>query len=158
MEQQQTLVIGDIHGQLRELEEMIAMVPDGTKIISCGDLVDRGPSSKEVVDFCIDNNVQVCLGNHEAMVIDAARNIPMIWDSHWFDNGGKEVYDTYETEEEFLRHVEFFKSLPVYINTGHKIGEREVIASHTYILDMVDPDVPDGLASISQGMKWPLLW
>lgn len=57
-----TLIIGDIHGCLSTLKELIAKAGPVDQIISVGDLIDRGPDSLGVVKYCIDNNIQVCLG------------------------------------------------------------------------------------------------
>ncbi len=149
---QNTLIIGDIHGCLNELKEMISMVPEGTKIISCGDLIDRGPDSRGVVQYCIDNDIQVYLGNHEHTMINLFKS------DDWMDRDYSTMLKQYDSREEMSVHIEYFKTLPIYINTGHTIRDLPVIASHTYILDMVDPDVDDGLASISDAMKIPLVW
>jgi len=36
----QTLIFGDVHGQLPELKELISLAPEGTTFISTGDLID----------------------------------------------------------------------------------------------------------------------
>ena len=62
------LIIGDIHGCYRELEELLAVagVGDGEVVVSVGDLVDRGPDPGAVVDFFRQrpNAIALC-GNHE---------------------------------------------------------------------------------------------
>lgn len=157
--ERQTLVIGDIHGCLNELKEMVSMVPEDTKIISCGDLIDRGPDSEKVVQYCIDNGVQVCLGNHELMAIEAMEHPAYSQefnDSDWVLNGGREVYEDYSTKEVLDSHIAWFKSLPVAINTGHKIGDKPVIVSHTYILEM---GPTENLFTSTYCKKiWPLVW
>ena len=57
-----TLVIGDIHGCLSTLKALIAKAGQVDSIISVGDLIDRGEDSFGVIKYCIDNNIQVCLG------------------------------------------------------------------------------------------------
>ena len=57
-----TLVIGDIHGCLSTLKALIAKAGPVSQIISVGDLIDRGPDSLGVIKYCIENNIQVCLG------------------------------------------------------------------------------------------------
>lgn len=56
------LCVGDIHGCLSTLKALIAKAGPVDQIISVGDLIDRGPDSLGVVQYCIDNNIQVCLG------------------------------------------------------------------------------------------------
>ena len=57
-----TLVIGDIHGCLSTLKALIAKAGPVSQIISVGDLIDRGPDAFGVIKYCIENNIQVCLG------------------------------------------------------------------------------------------------
>lgn len=63
------VVFGDVHGESKLLEMLIAKVRgrfgDEVDIYSTGDLIDRGPDSKGVLDICIREGVQAILGNHE---------------------------------------------------------------------------------------------
>lgn len=68
--------IGDIHGHLDKLEEVMArIVADGgsdAEVVFLGDLVDRGPDSKGVIDFVLygleqGRNWTVLTGNHDRM-------------------------------------------------------------------------------------------
>jgi len=70
-----TVAIGDIHGDLEHLERVIAKLPAldvEDTIVFMGDYVDRGPSSRQVVEF-VRHGIKkrtkakiVCLrGNHE---------------------------------------------------------------------------------------------
>ncbi|MFF5228056.1 metallophosphoesterase family protein [Dactylosporangium sp. NPDC000521] len=63
-----TVVVGDIHGcftELLELCDAVALRPDDL-LVSVGDVVDRGPSPAEVVDFFRSRpNSVVVMGNHE---------------------------------------------------------------------------------------------
>ena len=56
------LCVGDIHGCLSTLKALIAKAGPVSQIISVGDLIDRGPDSFGVIKYCIENNIQVCLG------------------------------------------------------------------------------------------------
>ena len=63
-----TIVIGDIHGCFRELSELLAAVEitDADRLISLGDIVDRGADSVQVYDFLKNRpNTIVLMGNHE---------------------------------------------------------------------------------------------
>lgn len=153
-----TLVIGDVHGCYDELIELISQVPTDTEIIIVGDLIDRGPDSQKVVQYCIDNNIQVCLGNHELMAIEATISDWTLPDSDWFYNGGRQVYESYTDKSVLKAHINYFKSLPIYIVTDHNIDDRQVVVSHTYILDLLDPTDPTGLASAPIHTKFPLVW
>lgn len=64
-----TFIFGDVHGDSQALRNLIQKArgeggPD-VRLYSTGDLLDRGPDSKGVVDICIQERVQGILGNHE---------------------------------------------------------------------------------------------
>jgi hypothetical protein len=65
------IIIGDVHGCIDELEELIYTLNINTSdsIFFIGDLIDRGPDSVAVVKKCyalsIDYEVKLILGNHE---------------------------------------------------------------------------------------------
>ncbi|MDZ4670889.1 MAG: metallophosphoesterase [Phototrophicales bacterium] len=65
-----TFVIGDIHGCYTELQDLLdkAGVGSDDHIISIGDMVNRGPDSRRVLDFFWHNispHVTSIMGNHE---------------------------------------------------------------------------------------------
>lgn len=63
------ITIGDVHGCFAEVEEFLNEVcydPISDIVIFTGDLVDRGPKIKEILEFVRDNdNVYSVLGNHD---------------------------------------------------------------------------------------------
>ena len=65
------IIIGDIHGCLDELKELCLQLnlEKGDSVYSIGDLIDRGPDSAGVVNFCAELskicNFRLVLGNHE---------------------------------------------------------------------------------------------
>lgn len=64
------LVIGDIHGRADLLRNLLNKIRRhyGVRkhfLFQMGDLIDRGPDSKDVIQLCIDHNIQSVLGNHE---------------------------------------------------------------------------------------------
>lgn len=65
---QRHIIVGDIHGCLGELEQLLAMVgaTGDDIVVSVGDLVDRGPESPAVVQWFRERpNTRVIAGNHE---------------------------------------------------------------------------------------------
>lgn len=68
--------IGDIHGELRKLDDLLAQLPltDDDRLIFLGDYIDRGPDSAGVVSRLLDLSRRVdcvfLLGNHESMLLD----------------------------------------------------------------------------------------
>lgn len=63
-----TIIIGDIHGCFDELLELLATIgaAEEDRVVSVGDLIDRGPKPVEVVRFFRDRPGALALrGNHE---------------------------------------------------------------------------------------------
>ncbi|KDN18454.1 polynucleotide kinase-phosphatase [Amycolatopsis rifamycinica] len=75
-------VIGDVHGCVAELEELLAALgyadgvhPDGRTAVFVGDLVDRGPDTpgvlRRVMGMAAAGNALVVCGNHEQKLVRA---------------------------------------------------------------------------------------
>jgi serine/threonine protein phosphatase 1 len=119
------IAIGDIHGcvdALRTLVESIQPTPEDTLVL-LGDYVDRGPHSKQVVDFLIELQGScklVCIyGNHEEMMADVVVDGNPPYD--WLRYGGVDTLDSYgfvgdlsvvpASHREFLEElVEFYET------------------------------------------------
>ena len=64
-------IIGDIAGRYDELMLLLAKMPEADLIVSVGDMVDRGPKSKEVIEFFMTNpKAYAIYGNHESMMYE----------------------------------------------------------------------------------------
>jgi hypothetical protein len=63
------ILIGDVHGCLKQLKKLLARVKyDGGKddhVILLGDFTNKGPESIELINFAIQNKLDCTLGNHE---------------------------------------------------------------------------------------------
>ena len=119
MKKQKTYVIGDVHGCYYTLKELLNKLPSNSKIIFVGDLCDRGLYSKEVIEFVIDNNYEVVLGNHDDYMATHAHESLNQIENRWHKEdymGGKETMDSYKGDTETLyEHIKWIKSLPRYI-------------------------------------------
>lgn len=63
-----TLVVGDVHGCLAELDELLrtaAYAPGRDRLVFLGDLLDRGPDPVGVVRRVRELGAECVLGNHE---------------------------------------------------------------------------------------------
>jgi serine/threonine protein phosphatase 1 len=118
-----TLVIGDIHGGLRALHQIMdrAKVTTDDTLIFLGDYVDGWSESPEVIDFLIDlSKKQNCIfirGNHDELLFDwLSSNNENIDESMWFKHGGEATVLAYNTvsETKKKRHIEFLQSLQDY--------------------------------------------
>ncbi|MBN1185033.1 MAG: serine/threonine protein phosphatase [Bacteroidales bacterium] len=115
-------VIGDIHGCYKTLRALIdkAGIKKEDQLFFLGDYIDRGPNSKEVVDYIMDMmntgyKIFPLLGNHEADLLEYMKEEPHVLE--WHMKKGK--YESMmEGKTVSPKYVEFIKSLPHYIDTG----------------------------------------
>jgi serine/threonine protein phosphatase 1 len=68
-------VIGDIHGSADLLEGLLERIGD-RDLICAGDLVDRGPESRQVLDLLVARGAHGVLGNHDCWFLDWAQGQP----------------------------------------------------------------------------------
>lgn len=117
------LAIGDIHGGLRGLHQIIerAKVTTDDTLIFLGDYVDGWSQSPQVIDFLIElSEKQNCIfikGNHDQLVLDWLENrTENIDEPMWFKHGGEATVIAYSeiSEEKKNRHIQFFKALENY--------------------------------------------
>ncbi|QNG30560.1 metallophosphoesterase [Synechococcus sp. LTW-R] len=73
-------VIGDVHGCSGSLEQLLAQLPAGDRLIFCGDAINRGPDTPATMERIwglVDSGRAIWLrGNHEQDLIDALRSAP----------------------------------------------------------------------------------
>ena len=119
-------VIGDVHGCLHELQELITLLNPSDKdtLVFAGDLVDRGPDSAGVVRYVrgLPNTVLV-QGNHEdkhrryrkALLVDTTRAHKMNENSTRKGSPLEEITDALSTEDiEWLDSALPFYAIPEF--------------------------------------------
>jgi serine/threonine protein phosphatase 1 len=67
-------VVGDVHGELALLDRLLAEIGD-MPLVFVGDLVDRGPDSRGVVQRMIDTGAIGVRGNHEEWFVAWAHGL-----------------------------------------------------------------------------------
>lgn len=71
-------VVGDLHGCLQDLQfllESVSFDPTRDRLISTGDLIDRGPDSPGCLALLDEPWFEVVAGNHEVMFMDYLKAI-----------------------------------------------------------------------------------
>jgi serine/threonine protein phosphatase 1 len=142
-------VIGDVHGCFKTAKALVDKVkekhPD-TTICFAGDLIDRGPDSRGLVQWVIDNGFDCVQGNHEQMMVDWNGKMS---DMLWIGNGGDTTLDSYYDNndpdaiggylkgdfdaETFKNHQLWMNNLPILIHYQDcKTPDgRELVVSHS---------------------------
>lgn len=110
-------MVGDVHGRLDLLEELLAKIhselqrrpADKSLLVFVGDLIDRGPSSAQVIErlrtYRRDGIRPVfLLGNHEEVLLRIlAGDAQLITKWRWF--GGTECLESYGVDSSQISHL-----------------------------------------------------
>ncbi len=123
--------IGDIHGcflTLKKLLEEKICIKKEDELYFVGDYIDRGPSSKDVLDYLIHLktegfNIYPIRGNHEDFFLEAHNNSFSL--QIWLRNGAEQTLRSFNIPENvLLKHqgvklitevyVDFINHLPYY--------------------------------------------
>lgn len=118
--------VGDIHGHYDEwieLKNRIERQDPSAMFILVGDIIDRGPKQKEMLDWALENitndgKYQMILGNHEDMKLHLIYDVKENPDDYGdiIDNYGF-LYDMYNKEvspERVIEYLEWMRTLPLY--------------------------------------------
>jgi serine/threonine protein phosphatase 1 len=137
-------IIGDIAGRYDELMLLLEKMPEADLILSVGDLVDRGPKSKEVIEWFMNNKkAEAIYGNHEDLMVNAIVHKDM-W--LWIRNGGGATLRSYLPEgEESLNdvdvpteHLQWLQTRPLWYQTDDLFVSHAPVQGLKYIPDQFD--------------------
>jgi len=137
-----TFAIGDIHGQLKALEQCLERAQfdfDNDRLICLGDVADRGPETYECFELLLSiKNLIYILGNHDSWLLQfwnaPVDSISTEWFANWQKYGGRETLVSYQKNniENYERHYQllhnanlFFldESNRLYMHGGFKTGQ-----------------------------------
>lgn len=154
-----TYAIPDLHGRFDLLERAMSYIQQHAgrqtaRVVTLGDYVDRGPESRDVIEFLIrwpfpDLQLVALKGNHEAMMWEACNNL--LEADWWMKNGGNETLASYGrfTGGMSLRsvvlphHLEWISKLPNFFADPQRI----------FVHAGLDPRLP-----LNQQSERTLLW
>lgn len=138
-------IVSDLHGCFDEFEHFLKHLvfdPWKDRMFCCGDLVDRGPKSRECLELLDNAWFYSVRGNHEQMMIESIlhnRNTNL-----WAMNGGKwGVYSGHEGRQELRNYVEMIEPyLPYVIVVGDGTNRFNIVhAEFTFAPDIADEDI-----------------
>lgn len=104
-----TLIVGDVHGCAAELEDLLkeASLAAADHLVLVGDLVNKGPDSRDVVKLCRARGALSVLGNHDDLILRCAERRG---DDHDFPQYVRKVVRALAPDE-----LEWIASLPLYL-------------------------------------------
>lgn len=122
-------VIGDIAGNFKTLQALIAKMPAGT-VLSVGDMIDRGPRSREVVEFFMNGGGEALRGNHEDLCVEHYRPTGRYSSRDWTNNGGHTTADSWGglVPDSAL---DWMASRPIYKEL--ELDGRKYFISHAFV-------------------------
>lgn len=115
-----TLVIGDIHGGLKGLTQLLerAIVTSKDKLIFLGDYVDGWSESAQVIQYLVGLSKKIdCIfikGNHDVWCENWLAS--GIENDVWLQHGGKGTVESYKRFSKVQKklHLDFFEAMPLY--------------------------------------------
>ncbi len=128
-----TIVIGDVHGCLEELEELLAKVSwkKGDRVILAGDLVDRGPDSPGVLRMAREREFEAVMGNHDEKQVRYRRHELLRMVNPKYKNPMKEFSP--ERLEEHKQYTgddwEYLRNLPPFLRVN-----KEIVVVHAGVM------------------------
>jgi len=164
--------VGDVHGRADLLDQVLSRIdadvaayPDCRPLqVFLGDYIDRGPSSRAVLERLIDrarSDKIVCLkGNHDSFVLEFLQNPAVLAD--WRQFGGLETLMSYgltpSMKSDAAEQLELAKALAASLPRRHREFLRSLSPSFTcgdffFVHAGVKPGVP-----LAQQREEDLLW
>jgi len=149
MAEQRIYVTSDLHGYpLEKFKDLLckAKFRNEDYCFVLGDVIDRGPDGVKILQWLMDQpNIQLILGNHEAMLLacksmiekkmsgreDELNSQEMMICANWLQNGGTSTLEALMKldAEEIGYIIEFLEEAPLY--DGVSIGDKEYILTHS---------------------------
>ncbi len=159
-------VIGDIHGCLNTLKELVSRIRKKypyINIYSVGDLVDRGNFSYEVIEFIINEKINFTAGNHDLMfyyfIKDSSHELGRIW----MYNGSDKTINSYSGRFDSISvHLDRIVKAPFFYylrdcfisHAGISIHYKSKLGKNFFDkIDSLDPFLRSELMS-EHGILW----
>ncbi|PTY36607.1 hypothetical protein BGP77_04745 [Saccharospirillum sp. MSK14-1] len=122
-------VLADLHGHRSQLEDSLAeraFDPKRDRLLSVGDLIDRGPDSLGCLALLDEPWFYAVRGNHEQMLIDAVQDQNSLAWSRWLMNGGNWALDCADAQLQYW--AERLQALPYSLTVSH--GDHRIGVCH----------------------------
>jgi serine/threonine protein phosphatase 1 len=150
---QKTYAVGDIHGALGKLRDLIARCErdaagEPATFVFLGDYIDRGPDSRGVIEHLMGlqarlaGNAIFLMGNHEAIVLEAVENSMSV--GHWLMQGGDKTLESYGVSSPRnlpRQHLTWLRSLRLSYDDGRRMFVHAGVDPEKPLDDQHDDDL-----------------
>jgi serine/threonine protein phosphatase 1 len=172
--------VGDIHGRADLFSRLIEAIEDDngrrnaaagpghggpvqTTVILLGDLIDRGPDSRGVLDLARHwgqhRTVRILMGNHEEMLLKAIDSLDVL--RHFLRFGGRETVLSFGVDEQTYHEASFeqvqamllSRIPPPTIDFIRDFENSILIGDYLFVHAGIRPGVPLDTQSI-QDLRW----
>lgn len=153
-------VVGDVAGNFKTLQALLAKMPQDAELICLGDPMDRGPRSKEVIEFLMKNG-RTLQSNHAHMMTTEWHQhatpgaIPRYYEEGiWYSNGGIQTMHSYTDGEDWNNdisrfvpkaHIDFLENCPMHIWSENYLFTHAPCRQNGNVMEMCK--LGDGFAS-----------
>jgi hypothetical protein len=157
----EAFIIADIAGEFDALMRLVKHAPKGCPILAVGDIVDRGPASREVIEwFMATENADSLMGNHEHMMVDHLRSNgtgDIYQRGLWLMNGGTKTLYSYADDSAHQpvpqSHIEWLASRQAWawIDGGKCLATHAPLHYRHNLTNMnldIGPEPPDFETSV----------
>src|SRR5690348_17313099 len=141
-------VVGDIHGCFGKLQERLDELrfnPQCDRLFSVGDLIDRGPMSRDVLNWVDEPWFFPVCGNHERMAIGVVSG--RVDHELYAQNGGGWFFELPESRRVTIAEV--LSTLPLAIEVDHPSGKVAIV--HADVVGMDWPTFKSLVADAATG-------
>jgi serine/threonine protein phosphatase 1 len=117
--------ISDIHGCYDELKKLLEKIKfkDRDTLYLLGDYVDRGPKSKQVLDFAMSkHNVHCLIGNHDYLMVRAYYDASFV--PAFMQKGGRATLDSFKVDDIKdvpIVYIKWLENLPHYYKVDRDV-------------------------------------
>lgn len=129
------IAVGDIHGHFTKLSgelKRIGFNPELDRLISCGDLVDRGPESHHAASWLQNSWFHSVRGNHDDYVV----RHKTVDTKNWIRNGGLWFQSLLDWEK--TTFIDAFSCLPLMLEVETERGLVGIVHADPTVTDWRD--------------------
>jgi len=159
-------VIGDVHGCLYTLQELVKKIRNlysSIPLYCVGDLIDRGNFSFEVIEYVKDEAIKFTPGNHDYMFYYFIKKPATNMGAAWIYNGFEKTISSYDNRfDKISEHLDFIIQAPLFFNLpGCFISHAGISAYYKTVLgseplkdiDKLDEEIRNSITS-EYGILW----